>query len=209
MRTGWILAGLALGSVLLFGCGDDATRPPESPYSDALTHPDSLINDLMASYREREIEPYANLLARDFKFVFQQDDVTPDIPLGYWNATEDSTGTRHLLESTYVTDIRVALTWPAPVDTTLDGEPVQRVVATVTILDVDQSDGVTLRIVGDRQLFYFRPGRPEFGEDAGRLYLVQWEDLGRWGGIGKGGSAAEGPQAVGSGSWGEIKKAFR
>jgi len=206
VRRIWIVLGLLAVSAGAFGCGDETTEPDGPVYARALTHPDSLIHDLQTAYRSREIAPYANLLARDFAFVFWNRGDPPDAPSGLWGSAEDSTATAALFAAKTVADIRIALTWFPPEETTLDGVSVQRVIVAGTMLDVDLSDGVTLRVDGDQQYFFFRPGRPDLEEDSGRLYLVRWEDRDGSGGAGK---SPLGRPAVEATTWALIKNLFR
>jgi hypothetical protein len=177
-----------LGALLASGCifkpKPDPPEPPRNLYSESLIHPDSLITDLQVSYRRREIDPYANLLAPEFIFVFQEGDAT-EIPEGFWNKDEDSTGTRSLFESIQVVDVRISLNWfPGESAVTSNNEPALRI-AVITNLDVDVDGGATtLRVPGDQQHFYFRQGREENGEDPTRWYISEWRDLGNAGGTG-------------------------
>jgi len=146
-------------------------------YSKALTHPDSLINDLEVSYQRREIVHYAPLLGNEFIFHFLPKDA-PDIPNGEWNRDQDSTGTYRLFNDATVVGIAIALKWFAPVSDTIQGEAVQRVEVSYTDLKVDINGGeTTLQVQGDRQNFYFQQG-DQLGEDPDRWYIVDWEDLG-------------------------------
>src|SRR5258706_6035979 len=76
-RAGTVWSSL-LASLLLVGCHDacnitgrcDLCGPSLGFYS-IPTAPESLINNLQVSYRRREIDEYAKLLAPEFKFMFQ------------------------------------------------------------------------------------------------------------------------------------------
>src|SRR5215468_6064970 len=57
------------------------------------TSPESLIANLQVSYRNREIEHYAVLLAPEYIFKFQPIDAN-DIGTPSWSREQDSTGTR-------------------------------------------------------------------------------------------------------------------
>ena len=176
LLLGGIVALLASGCI--FKPDPDPPVPPRDIYSMDLSHPDSLITDLQVSYRRREINPYATLLAPEFIFVFQEDDAV-NLPVGFWNKDEDSTGTRSLFESVAVVDVRITLNWFAPEPAlTTGGEEAQRI-AVITNLDVDIDGGVTtLRVPGETQHFFFRLGREENGEDTARWYMSEWRDLG-------------------------------
>ena len=194
---------LAVSLILATGVGCYDIVPPPPPFtnlSEDLGHPDSLINDLQVSYRRREINPYANLLAPEFIFVFQEDDAV-GLPVGFWNKDEDSTGTASLFDAVQVVDIRITLNWfdPEPAVTTAL-EDAQRV-AVITNLDVDIDGGATtLRVPGDQQHFYFRPGKEDRGEDPNRWFLSEWRDLGNAGGAGAPRVAAREPLADGEGN---------
>ena len=119
----------------------------------------------MVAYRRREIEPYADLLARDYRFHFLPED-SGDIPGGAWDVGQDSTGTAHFFGAPEVSRITVDLQWYPPVADTLLGRPVQRVKVSYTDLKVDIDGGATtLQVLGDRQLLYFIQGRANLGED--------------------------------------------
>ena len=91
-------------AALLIGCDDEESPPPdirEPPppnYGDYKepTAPESLINNLQVSYRRREIEKYAQILAPEFRFRFQPIDQN-EIGKEFWTHDEDSVGTRALL----------------------------------------------------------------------------------------------------------------
>jgi hypothetical protein len=164
-------------------CSDDPAKPDDSgpTYSESLAHPEDVLNDLVVSYRRREIDPYANLLAPEFIFVFQEDDAT-GIPEAFWTASEDSAGTASLFGC--IVDIRLEMEWFEPADaTTTGGEPALRVAA-IANLDVDIDDATTLRVSGTLQHFFFRPGKVENGEDPDRWFLSEWRDLGDAGSAG-------------------------
>jgi hypothetical protein len=86
-----------------------------------------------------------------------------------------------------------------------------------TFLEVDQlpgpgeSEGVTLRVDGQLQHFYFRRGKNPAdtlaaSPAAGIYYLVEWRDFGM--GSSKATTAGERP-AVEESTWGRIKSFFR
>lgn len=191
-------AALTASVLLLPACGDDETTRPADRVRD-YSVPDSVLAALVDAYNTRDCDLYAELLGYDFTFVFQEVDVTWEIPSGTWNMTEDSTGTCRLFSSADVDEIRLAMTWEPPVAMTVDGKSALLLAATVGILDVDERNGVTLRLVGDRQDFYLRLGEADHGEDPARYYLMRWEDLGH-SGFGKPG--------VEPTTWGEIKSMF-
>jgi hypothetical protein len=142
------------------------------------TAPESLINNLQVSYRRREIDRYAEILAPDFKFQFQPIDANT-IGTDFWTRDQDSTGTRALLKTTDVSEIRISLTYQGR-DTTVNfpGTPLDSVKIRIvtTDLQVDQTDGTTW-VVSDQQDMFFRKGLPENKENPNHWLLYGWNDL--------------------------------
>ena len=182
----WPIIFVTIVSTLIGGCDDfrhdfshwcqGCPLPIYHPYS-LPTAPESLIANLQMSYQAREIEHYAELLAPEFKFKFQPADAN-EIGTPFWTHDQDSTGTRALLTTTVVSDIRIQLTHGSR-DSSVDiAPPVDslkiRIVA--TDLQVDQMDGTTW-VVDDQQDLYFRKGKPSLGEDANRWFVYEWDDL--------------------------------
>ena len=172
---------LLLGVAVLTGCifspkKEDPT-PVHDPYSQP-TAPESLITNLQASYRNREIEHYAAILAPDFIFKFQPLDAN-DIGTPFWTRDQDSTGTRALLTTTEVSDIRINLIYGAR-DTAINfpGTPLDslKIRIITTDLQVDQTDGTTW-VVTDQQDMFFRKGIETNGEDPTHWWLYEWDDL--------------------------------
>jgi hypothetical protein len=160
------------------GCDDEVTspKPTPSPYASP-TEPESLITNLQLSYRRREIQEYAKLLASDYKFRFQPIDAN-DIGTQFWTRDQDSTGTRALLTTPEVSDIRLNLI-PGARDLTVDATPPVdslRIRIVTTDLQVDQTDGTTW-VVTDQQDFYFRLGKAAQGEDPTHWLIYEWDDL--------------------------------
>jgi len=178
-------------------CPECLPRPP-SEYAQP-TAPESLLVNLQASYRRREIDRYAGLLAPEFRFYFQPVDTMANGES--WNADQDSSGTEALFRTNQVSGIRIELIYgPSEVPT----EPgfasdVRKIRINQVQLEVDQTDGTTL-LVTDLQDTYFRPGRAAAGEDTTRWYLLEWRDLPSAG--------ARKPGAVESTTWGSIKARF-
>jgi hypothetical protein len=187
-------------SMLVFGCGEDATQPAVKPSLYASpTAPESLIANLQTSYRNREIKEYAKLLAPEFKFVFQPIDANT-IGTDSWNRDQDSTGTCALLATTQVSEIRIQLTHGAR-DATLDTSPPVdsvKVRIVTTDLQVDQTDGTTW-VVSDQQDLFFRTGKAANGENPQHWFIYEWDDLPSLGS----------PVLAGGGStWGSLKAMF-
>jgi hypothetical protein len=172
---------LLLGVAVLTGCifspkKEDPT-PVHDPYSQP-TAPESLIANLQASYRNREIEHYAEILAPEFIFKFQPLDAD-DIGTPFWTRDQDSTGTRALLTTTEVSDVRIGLIYGAR-DTAVNfpGTPLDslKIRIITTDLQVDQTDGTTW-LVQDQQDMYFRKGIESNGENPDYWWLYEWDDL--------------------------------
>jgi len=146
-------------------------------YSEALTHPDSLLNDLQTSYQRREIERYATLLSHRFVFKFQAGPDADEFPDGL-TFEQDSLFTNNMFRSSDVVEIRLSMTWGPPSDQIWVGEPAQRVILSDLNLDVEKTGDLILRVSGDEQQYYFQPGVAEDFEDPERLYIRAWQDIG-------------------------------
>ena len=142
------------------------------------TAPESLITNLQVSYRNREIEHYAQILAPEFIFKFQPLDAN-DIGSDFWTRDQDSTGTRALLTATLVSDIQINLIYGAR-DTTINfpRTPLDSLKIRIinTDLQVDQTDGITW-VVTDQQDMFFRKGKAENGENPDYWWLYEWDEL--------------------------------
>jgi hypothetical protein len=183
------------------GCDEDPVepRPVHSPYASP-TAPESLITNLQLSYRQREIKEYAKLLAPEFVFKFQPQDAN-DIGTPFWTRDQDSTGTRALLTTTEVSDIRINLIYGAR-DTAVNtsGTPLDslKIRIITTDLQVDQTDGTTW-VVTDQQDFFFRQGKVANGEDPNHWLIYEWDDL----------PSLSSPRfLVGRSTWGKIKTKY-
>jgi len=189
-------------AALLTSCDEDTVSPQPlpSPYSSP-TEPESLITNLQISYRRREINEYAKLLAPEFIFKFQPIDVD-DIGTEFWTRDQDSTGTRALLTTTYVSDIRLSLIYGAR-DLAVDSTPPVdslRIRIVTTDLQVDQTDGTTWVAAGQQDM-YFRKGIESNGENPDHWWLYEWDDLPAISSPG-----LSGPATV---SWGNLKNRYR
>ena len=190
-------------TALLTGCDEDVVVPEDkfvSPYASP-TAPESLITNLQASYQNREIEHYAEILAPEFIFRFQSIDVD-EIGTEFWTRDQNSTGTRALLTTTEVSDIRISLIYGAR-DTTVNfpGTPLDslKIRIITTDLQVDQTDGTTW-LIQDQQDMYFRKGIEANGEDPTHWWLYEWQDLPTLGS----------PKVdVASATWGKLKNRYR
>ncbi len=173
---------ILLGVAVLSGCifsptPGDTPPPPRSPYFQP-TAPESLIFNLQASYRNREIEEYAKILAPEFIFNFQSQDAN-EIGTPFWTHDQDSTGTRALLTTTEVSDIRIELIYGER-DTAVNfpGTPLDslKIRIITTDLQVDQTDGTTW-LVQDQQDMFFRKGLVENNENPDHWWLYEWNDI--------------------------------
>jgi len=184
--------------VLAVSCSDETVvAPPEDPpdFSTA----EGIVEALQVSYRTRDIELYAKLLAADFRFRFQPGDQLENGE--YWTADQDTTGTGALFRTPLVGTIRVNLFHGPPEDPGENGfDPDVRMIRMTNVqLEIDQTDGTTL-LVTDLQDMYFRPGREPLGEDPARWYLLEWRDI----------LSTSSPRPmVQTISWGVIKSLYR
>jgi len=169
---------LALLGGLFGGCDEDVVKPHDgpSPYSSP-TEPESLITNLQVSYQRREIQEYAKLFAPEFIFKFQPIDAN-EIGTEFWTRDQDSTGTRALLTTSEVSNIRLSLVH-GPRDLTVDSTPPVdslRIRIITTDLQVDQTDGTTW-VIQDQQDFFFRQGKTVNNEDPTHWFIYEWDDL--------------------------------
>lgn len=222
-RATLMVVAATLLAVLAWGCGEDPTCT-NCPLPDLLylpqTSPANVVNNLATSWEHRHIEPYANLLAPDFRFYFQQSDLPPGLQRDYWNRDEDSTGTGGLFGATaQVLSISVELgTFAVEDSVRVDQPDVKRIRLTRSKLEVKQSNGVTFQVEGYTQEFYFRKGRSEEGTDPTRWYIFEWHDISGGGSLDspgwhpERGAHQEGTAPAGAliqpATWGRIKSNF-
>jgi len=173
----FFLGLLALGLVCT-GClispKKEKPKPDLPNYAKDLSVPDSLIHNLIESYTRREINPYANLLARDYKFQFQEED--EDFPNGM-NFTQDSTSTYNMFESSVVTSISLTMTTKPPFNGVFEGEPTKVVQISNLLLDINLGAGDIKRVQGDVQEYHMALGKEENGEIPTRYYIRAWLDI--------------------------------
>ena len=195
-----VLFGIAVFAV---GCDDEESPPHvnEAVYASP-TAPESLIANLQVAYRYREIEPYAKILAPEFRFQFQPVDQST-IGKEFWNRDEDSVGTQALLESPLVSEIRISVLysgrdtiWNSP------GTPLDTLKIRIhtTDLQVYQTDDITW-VATDEQDMFFRLGKPENGEDPTHWFMFEWHDL----------PSLSSPRPTGAGpitTWGSLKSRY-
>ena len=172
-----LFAGVACLSGCIFTPDKVITPPVRGVYSEP-TAPESLITNLQVSYRNREVDHYAKILAPEFIFKFQPLDAN-DIGSDFWTRDQDSTGTRALLTATLVSEIKITLLYGAR-DTTVNfpGTPLDSLKIRIinTDLQVDQTDGITW-VVTDQQDMFFRSGIEANGEDPTHWFLYEWDDI--------------------------------
>ena len=160
------------------GCDDEEPiGPPNLPEYEPLTSPENLIVNLQGSYVRREIEQYARLLAPEFRFQFQPIDQT-EIGKESWNRDEDSVGTRALLTTPLVAEIRIHLAHGGR-DSTLDQTPPAdsvRIRIYTTDLQIEQTNEISW-VVSDQQDTFFRKGITTNGENPTRWFMYEWHDL--------------------------------
>jgi hypothetical protein len=209
---------LALAGIFLKGCIFNPSKDdPEVGTGDYRepTSPENLIHNLQEAYDRKEIEPYADILATDFVFKFQEIDVT-ELNIDQWNRDQDSTGTAALFGTPLVGDIRIDLIHgPSEVSTEtfplVEGE-VRTIRINPTQLEVDQiggdQAGTTFQVTGDIQDMFFRRGNAAAAEDTTRWFLFEWRDLpdpsGTTGAPGVIQTASTGDQALRDVTWGEL-----
>jgi hypothetical protein len=171
----------------LCGCRDG--EPCVCPYLLPQTSPDNVLKNLQTSYKTRDIEQYAPLLADDFRFYIAQN--TRD-ELGlpeFWTRGQDSLVTARMFSSPQVNDIRITIQY-SPTPTADAAHPGwNRIVAGDEFLELEikaqpgETEGITLVVDGQVQRFYFRMGRSPADtlstSPTSRLfYLVEWVDEG-------------------------------
>ena len=171
---------ICLLGIAAFGVGCDDDSPPiigDPTHYASPSAPESLISNLQVSYRRREIEQYANLLAPEFLFRFQPIDQST-IGKESWTHDEDSVGTRALLTTPEVAVIRIDLLY-AGRDSSMDKTPPAdsvRIRIHTTDLEIDQTNDISW-VATDEQDFFFRKGLPANGEDHARWFMYEWDDI--------------------------------
>lgn len=169
----------AVACALSWGCGISPPEPPPlrttSGYH-APTAPESLVANLEISYRRRESQEYAKILAPEFLFKLQPIDAA-EFDKEFLTHAEDSTGTGHLFTAPEVSGIRIDLLHGPAEPANEIGMPAgaRKIRITKTGLEVDV-DLVTFVVNGQQDMF-FRHGLAEAGEDTTRWFLFEWRDL--------------------------------
>jgi hypothetical protein len=180
--------GFCLGllmSPIIVGCGNEEAGPIDS----GGRNPRDILRNLEASYKFKNYEAYANLLADDFRFYPEPETREREQLPEYFDRLTDSLLTMRLLASDDLLDVKIALTFnPTPLY--VPGKPGWlRLDVLDTFLEAEFPatdefpQGLTLHVDGHVQQFYFRKGRSE--EDtlvtsptAEDYYIVEWHDKG-------------------------------
>ena len=211
MRNGLgFLAAAALITTAGLGCKDKTTEP--APDTTQVS-PEMVAESLQMAYRDRDIDLYDKLLAPEFRFYFQDADVSQDLGRVYWIHDQDSTATGILFRTPQVNGIYVTLTYGEATAATEVGMPpgAMKVHATAH-LEVDDVNGTTYVVDGDFEDFYFRKGLLQnAGEDTTKWYLFEWHDINhaRGNGAGPGGLSGVESTATERTTWGSIKLMYR
>jgi hypothetical protein len=171
----WIPLLIAAAAVLLAAaCShDDVVRPAYDTASAAYLaadHPINVITNLEAAYANRDVEAYAALFAPEFVFHFQQRDGG-----GSWGLEDELASARRMFTSPKVAGIEIRLQKLPVAAVNVEGrENTVLVRVAHTYLRIDQVDGTSLEVNGDRQDFYLRRVLDE-GRD--RWLITEWFDL--------------------------------
>ncbi len=209
MKKIFLLSFLAVVAlVAVKGCIFDPDKGgPDTGGGDylPLTSPENVMNNLIVSYRRREIEKYAEILNKEFIFRFQDGDAPPELGREFWTHDEDSTGTAALFNSPAVSGIFIDLTYrDAEPATEVDLLGTMKIRVTPMKLTVDDVGGTTYLVEGDIQDMFFTRGE---GADSTTWSLLEWRDIPGSGGVGAPGVydlAEDGNvQPV---TWGELKQ---
>jgi hypothetical protein len=209
-RRAFLSAVLTLHVFLSWWIGADVSHGQIVPVTTQIsrycapTAPESLVANLQVSYRRREVQEYAKILAPEFIFKFQPLDA---ITIGkeFWTRDEDSTGTGELFRAQKVSDIRIDLLLGPVEPANQVGMPADA--KKIRILQTDlQVDNFITFLVTDQQDMFFRPGRADAGEDTTHWFLIEWRDLPSLSQVQTGGPAEPGaPSAVEPTTWGMVK----
>lgn len=182
----------SIAALVAFGVGCTTEEDPGGGevYFDQ-TSPKNVLENLQTSYKYRNIDKYAVLLAEDFLFFF--DPITQEreqLP-PFWNRFTDSVQTNRLFSSPDLIGTKIKLTYnPTPLTVNESGrEHWVYIDVADTFLEVELGpteefeDGVTLLVDGQVNRFYFRKGRTEADSlvesPTSQLYFItEWRDRG-------------------------------
>jgi hypothetical protein len=79
------------------------------------TSPQNLLENLKASYKQRQLDEYDSLLSRDFEFVFcPYDQSQPDIP-DSWGRVDEIDAQDGMFDSEYVQDLTMDFEYSTPI----------------------------------------------------------------------------------------------
>jgi hypothetical protein len=208
-----VLIAVLLGT-LAIGCTHKVTDSGGSPHYLPRTSPENVVQNLVTAYENRDTEAYADLLAPEFRFYFQERDVPRDLDRDYWIRSEDSGHTGSLFGAREVRDITVHLDYgPATDPTELDKPPGTKKIHLTARVEVDDRYGTAYLADGDFEDLFFRKGLLQnAGEDTTLWYLFEWRDIrnpSRNGAApGDAGETAGTPAPVQSITWGLIKQLY-
>ena len=175
-------------ALVMTGCSKSTGGNPDpDPYL-ARTSPDNVLNNFQVAWRKKDIGRYSQLLAEDYRFYFDnQTRMDKGLP-PFWTAAQESTQVGKLFNSQRVSDIYISLKWPIGAAHPAV-EPGRENWVYLDVLDVsldvdlaptDQNpEGITYRVDGQKQRYYFRRGKTEPAAPGDTLfYLTEWQDFG-------------------------------
>lgn len=191
-------------AMLVASCGDKDIVDPGLDYL-RQTSPENVLANLQTAYKARDIEGYSALLSDDYHFYFDDGTRQRESLPEFWLKQEDPGCTALLFDSPEVSDIRIHLTFGSLREAAAPGVVYLDVLDTFLEVDLVPSlqrpEGLTLRIDGQRQRFYFRKGRTMQDTDSDTWYIIEWRDYGVQGAP----STSAARTAVESTTWGAIK----
>jgi hypothetical protein len=183
---------LMCAALLVPGCSDPENTPTPlgpgggTPTYENLTQKVHVINNLVTSYRMRDIDEYKRILDADhYLFFFSDGDVSNGLPADGWDRTQDELATTNLLDPNstepnriIAIDLDVAMTnliWvPVAADTPL-AETWQTTTTNYSFTFKTASDISYITSGSPRTQFTVR----NIGTDtAPQWRLVRWRDLG-------------------------------
>lgn len=179
-RIVWLGLVLTVAATsILQGCIFNPTVKPGDVFKNYKPQdsPENVVWNLQESYRHREIEQYAKLLAPEFIFKLQPQDVL-ELGTEFYTHDEDSTGTDALFSTNKVSGIVIDLLYTAvePAnDVELPNDAVKIRINQVN-LKVDETSGISWQVT-DIQDMFFRPGRLAASEDTTKWFLMEWRDI--------------------------------
>lgn len=189
-RMVWIVAMLALIPGCLFSPDKQEPKNPGDGDYQLRTTIGGVMNNLLVSYRKRDIDRYLELFHPAFNFVFDPQDVIddPDIPPS-WDYNEERSSTRNMFEAELVERITIDFVpgpaldageadqgnWPLPSGT-------KKVIVTAVELNVDTRDplggeNIIYRVNGDQAIFFLVQDSTETQEGLPVWKIFEWRDV--------------------------------